>query len=128
MGSGSLQRMAAKKEKRNIATKYYGLREIQKPKRAHKLKQIVQLVHTFACNIGAKPLSRVVVKEAFGMGKTDRDIAGIAGEFEHSLQRKRGGLWAPIVGGMLHHWRIQAIDYGRNKGKNPLHNLEEKSL
>ena len=97
MGSGSLQRMAAKKEKKCNLTPF-------------KIQLVQTLVHTFTCNIGAKPLSRVVVKEAFGMGKTDRDIAGIAGEFEHSLQRKRGGLWAPIVGGMLHHWRIQAID------------------
>ena len=40
---------------------------------------------TFARDIGAEPLGRVVVKEAFGVGKTDRDIAGVAGVFEHSL-------------------------------------------
>ena len=86
--------------------------------------------NSFAGNVRPEPLSRVVIEEAFGMGKADlrsgklvvemvvvkkikreyRHIARIAGVFEHSLQRERGGLRRPIVSGMLHHRRIQAID------------------
>ena len=73
MGSGSLQRMAAKKEKKCNLTPF-------------KIQLVQTLVHTFTCNIGAKPLSRVVVEKAFGMGEADCEVSGIAGVLEDRLE------------------------------------------
>ena len=47
------------------------------------------LVHngfTFASDVRAKPLSRVVVEKAFGMGEPDCEVSGIAGVLEDRLE------------------------------------------
>ena len=65
---------------------------------------------TFTRDVGSKPLSRIVVEEAFGMGKTDRDVAGIASVLEHGLQGEGGGFGGPVMRGMLDDGWVQAID------------------
>ena len=53
-------------------------------------------------DVGPEPLGRVVVQEAFGMGKAHRHVAWVAGVLEHRFQGEGRGLGGPIVGGVLH--------------------------
>ena len=55
-------------------------------------------------------MSRIVVEEAFGMGKTDRDVAGIASVLEHGLKGEGGGFGGPVMRCMLDDGWVQAID------------------
>ena len=43
---------------------------------------------TFASDVRAEPLSRVVVEKAFGMGEPDCEVSGIAGVLEDRLERE----------------------------------------